>query len=80
MQIGLPLIPIGSVRSLQAEPFTLSHDFADAGFTLPYEIVETPSFNQTLAMSVMSCFEEECQYIIAKICCYKDKREEKVCI
>ena len=38
---------IGSARSLQAEPFTLPHAFADAGSTLPYEIVETPSFNQT---------------------------------
>ena len=37
---------------------------ADAGSTLPYEIVETPSFNQTLAMSEMSCFEEECQFVM----------------
>ncbi|XP_046631527.1 uncharacterized protein LOC124311190 [Daphnia pulicaria] len=28
-------------------------------------------------MSVVSCLEEECQYIIVISCCYKDEREEE---
>ncbi len=77
IQTGLPLIPIGPVRSLQAEPFTQSHSFADPGSALPDELVEPPPLDQTLSMSVMSCLEEECQYIIAISCCYKDEREEE---
>jgi hypothetical protein len=77
IQTGLPLIPIGPVRSLQVEPFTQSHPFADPGSILPDELIEPPPLDQTLSMSVVSCLEEECQYIIVISCCYKDEREEE---
>jgi hypothetical protein len=75
IQIALPLIPIGPVCSLQ--PFIQSLPFAVPGSTLLDELVEPPPFDQCLSTSVMSCLGEECWYIIAISCCYKDEREEK---
>jgi hypothetical protein len=77
IQTGLPLIPIGPVFSLQTEPFHQKNPFADPGSTLPDELVEPPPLDQALSMSVMSCLEEELQFIIAISCCYKDELEEE---
>lgn len=75
IQTGLPLIPIGPVRSLQTEPFTQSHPFADPGPTLPDELAEPEPLDRMPSMSIVNCIETELQYIITISCCYKDERE-----
>ncbi|XP_059350471.1 uncharacterized protein LOC132087705 [Daphnia carinata] len=75
IQTGLPLIPLGPVRSLQTEPFTQSYPFADPGHTLPDELADPTPLDSIPSMSIVDCLETESQYIVTIYCCYKDERE-----